>query len=299
MTNTAQGDNAEAPSCRVCGTAAPAVYRRTVRGFRLYGCSDCGAVFVHPQPSTDELLAIYTADYFSRGGKYMPTSVAAEANRQNDLSKIRLVSRYVSSGRVLDVGCGMGGFLEVAREAGYAVAGVEVSEAAAKHVRATINIEVAHSDLPAAGFPPESFDVISLWDVLEHLPAPDATLQQAYRLLRPGGYLFATTGDIASFWARLMGRYWQLLTPPQHLFFFTPVSLQRMINRHGFHTTEILHTGKRATVEFILFKARETFGPLVAPLQALARFVGAGRWSVYVNLRDIMTCVARRPPSRR
>ncbi len=96
-------------------------------------------------------------------------------------------------------------------------------------------------------------------------------------------------------WARITGKYWQLLTPPIHLFFFTSESLSRVLKLNGFITKDFLYLSKVATLEFIMFKAREAFGPAVAPLQWLSRLTGLGNIKFKINTRDIMTCVAKKP----
>ena len=280
--------------CPGCGSQRPASLQFIKDGYSIYRCGDCGLQFVHPQPSVEEILAIYGPDYFRRGNKYsletgVPTS---NPNLENDRTRMRLVKRHKSSGRLLDVGCAMGDFLALARDEGFEVTGVEVASSAADHVRDKLGIEVHNCDLPTAGLPPSSFDIITLWDVIEHLTNPHPTLREAFRLLRPGGVLLASTGDAGALFARIMGKYWHLLTPPQHLFFHSRKSLETLLESHGFSVQEFQAIGKRATLGFILFKARETFGVSVAPLHFLIRLLHLESLPLYLNLHDIMTCIA-------
>ena len=86
----------------------------------------------------------------------------------------------------------------------------------------------------------------------------------------------------------------QLLTPPQHLFFYTPDSLQKMLTKYRYTVINSIYSGKRATLDFVLFKAREAFGPIISPCQYLARVTRFNRLKIYLNLGDIMTCVAEK-----
>jgi SAM-dependent methyltransferase len=292
-----RGDHPPAVSperCPGCGNEKPPSLRFVKDGFSIYRCSDCRLLFVYPQPSEDEILAIYGPDYFRRGNKYSlePGASPSNPNLENDRTRMRLVKRHKSSGRLLDVGCAMGDFLALARNEGFEVTGVEVASSAADYVRRELGIEVHNCDLSTAGLPASSFDIITLWDVIEHLSDPHPTVREAFRLLRPGGVLLASTGDAGALYARIMRKYWHLLTPPQHLFFHSRKSLETLLRIHGFSVREFQSVGKKATLGFILFKARETFGVSVAPLPFLIRFLRLESLPLYLNLHDIMTCVA-------
>lgn len=282
--------------CPLCGATVSFTLRFVKRGFPIYHCGCCQVLFVWPQPTPDELASLYGADYFRRGNKYCGAERATttDPNRDNDLAKLELLRRYQPDGRLLDVGCAMGGFLAVAREQGYDVSGVELSAYAANHARHSLGIEVANCDLLSAGLSAAHYDLITLWDVIEHLADPVATIAEVSRLLRPGGVVALSTGDAGSAWARLSGRYWQLLTPPQHLFYHTESSLRLLLSRQGLDTIEMRHMGKCTTVEFVLFKARETLGAAVAPLAGVARWTGLSHCRVRLNLGDIVTCIARK-----
>ncbi len=283
------------PLCLVCGLEGGVKFRFVRNGYDIYRCCACGLLFVYPQPSSEEIIALYGDDYFKRGNKY---SIAGgrdhDPNRQNDLVKIAILQRYRPSGRLLDVGCGMGGFLEVAREKGYDVSGVEVSEYAAAHIRNELRIEVANCRLSEAGLSSQSYDLVTMWDVFEHIDDPRRTLEEIHRILRPAGLLALSTGNAGSLWARVAGRFWQLLTPPQHLFFFDEKSLRKALELSGFAVKEMRHLGKRSTLDFILFKARETIGPVVSPIWAIVTCLGLNKALMTVNLYDIVTCVAEK-----
>lgn len=284
------------PYCPICNFNNHVTLKFKKEASLIYRCHDCELLFVFPQPQEKDWRAFYSDSYFRRGNKYSPKikSPLHDPNLQNDLVKMKLLNKFKSSGRLLDVGCAKGGFLKVAHEWGFEVEGVDIAESAAEYVRHNLGFKVANCDLPSAGLQVETFDIITLWDVIEHLRNPNPTLAEAYRLLRPGGLIFLSTGDASSIWARLTGRYWQLLTPSQHLFFYTPKSLRKILELNKFTVKRNIHPGKRATLDFILFKAHETFGAVIRPIRYLTRLLRLDQLQVYMNLGDIMTCVAEK-----
>jgi SAM-dependent methyltransferase len=263
--------------------------------YPIYRCSSCELLFVYPQPSKEELGELYSASYFSRGNKYAPElDPKHDPNRLNDQSKVELIKRWCSRGALLDVGCALGGFLAVANEQGFEVEGVEIAEYAAQQARTRLHIKVSNSDIYSAELASESYDVITMWDVIEHLTDPNLALEKIARALRPKGYIAFSTGDVSSAWARLTAKRWQLLTPPQHLYFFSPCSMSGLLKRHGFVVKEIHHQSKWVTVAFVLFKAQESLGSLIKPVSTVVRWSGLEGAKININLGDIMTIVAQK-----
>jgi SAM-dependent methyltransferase len=287
------------PECILCGREGDVGMRFVKNGHPIYRCLTCGLMFVFPQPSSEELVQLYDSDYYRRGDKYL---IGDEAKTESltcdeDAQKLKVVKTYKSAGRLLDVGCAMGGFLSLARREGFDVQGVEVSEFCAQYVKKHHDIDVHNGDLLSAQFHANMFDVVTMWDVLEHLGDPQGAVSEAYRIIRPGGFLCVSTGDSGSVCARIMAKLWHLLTPPQHLFYFTKKSLQKCLVRSSFKVKNLSCPGKQSKLGFILFKAREAFGPLVAPLQFLTRALNLDSFAVHVNLYDIVTCVAQKADS--
>ena len=263
--------------------------------YPIHRCSNCELLFVHPQPSKEELGKLYSASYFSRGNKYAAAlDPKHDPNWLNDQRKAELVKRWCSSGTLLDVGCALGGFLAVAKEQGFQVEGVEIVEYAAEQARTRLHIKVTNSDIYSAELAPESYDVITMWDVIEHLTDPNLALEKIMSALRPKGYIAFSTGDVSSAWARLTGKRWQLLTPPQHLYFFSQRSISGLLKRHGFSVKEMDYQGKWVTAAFVLFKAQESFGSIIKPLSTAIRFSGLQNAKISINLGDIMTVVAQK-----
>ena len=256
-------ESSAVPDCPIClrGRAGGLCYRKN--GYCIYRCPSCGLMFVYPRLSPEDLSAIYDAGYFMRGDKYaLVEKTGIDPNFKNDLKKIETIHQYRKNGRLLDIGCAKGGFLKAAKDKGFEVQGVEISDYAACYARDTLGVLVENCSLTEADFPADHFDVVTMWDVLEHLHNPGETLMEVNRILKKGGHIFITTGDAGSSWARLTGRFWQLLTPPQHLFFFNKKSLEHILAANGFSVRVMTYQGKFVTIGFALFKAFETFGRL-------------------------------------
>ncbi len=279
------------PICKVERTMSPMFKKWT---WDIYPCPSCSVFYVSPQPTDIEIKKIYTGEYFERGGKYEGDFPGGKGARRNHLNKLKYIQKYrpSKSGNILDVGCAKGGFLSIAKEEGYNVVGIDISEEASDFARNELNLDVRTSFLHEAKFPDEHFDVITIWDVLEHLPDPNNILQEVCRILRPDGIIAFSTGDIASFWAKITGSHWQLLTPPQHLFFFSIPSIRKILGRNYFQLLAFKKIGKWVSCDFIGFKANEAFGVLGKLISFFFRIPIFKRKLLYLNLFDTMTCIA-------
>ena len=135
---------------------------------------------------------------------------------------------------LVDVGSGAGFFLKLASETGYAVKGVEISQYAADYSRNNLGIPVFLGELEAAALTPESFDIVTLWHVLEHVRNPKEFLAQVNSLLKDQGLLALEVPNIGSSAARIAGVNWELMSPKEHFYYFNPTTLRRYLEASGF-----------------------------------------------------------------
>jgi SAM-dependent methyltransferase len=157
--------------------------------------------------------------------------------------RVRIVMRYVPYGRLLEIGCATGAFLNgMKKQEGWEVAGVEISDQAAAIARQWYHLDVWTGALEQIDFPENSFDVVTLWDVLEHLPDPIGQLHRVKHLLKSGGYLIVRVPNSASLTAKIFGKYWAGWDAPRHLFVFTPDTLRKMLHSAGY---ELIHQNTR------------------------------------------------------
>ena len=224
-------------ACVVCGTADPQWQFRK-NGHDMVACGACGCLYVGEDPAGIDFEALYGQAYYSGGSDavfadYVGQQAARRAQARFKLATLRyLPPRVPRSGRLLDVGCAAGFFLAEAR-AHYEVQGVELSAWSSQYARERLQLPVFTGTLQQAALPDDHFDVVTLWDVIEHVPDPVPLLAEAARVLKPGGRLVLSTGDWGSAYAQRKGPDWHLMTPPWHLTMFSRATLTRAAARAG------------------------------------------------------------------
>lgn len=205
-------------------------------GFRR--CAACGLVYQAPRPSPAAIGAFYPPDYqpYRKAIEDERWALLRLMRRRKLAERRRLIERHrgVAPGRVLDVGCSTGLFLHEMVLAGWRAQGVELSEGAADYARRRFGLDVFTGMLEDAPLAEGSFDVVTFWDVLEHVYSPSATLALAARLLKPGGLLVVHVPNWDSPERGLFGRYWAGWDPPRHLYVFDRASLSGLMEAAGF-----------------------------------------------------------------
>ena len=209
--------------------------------------------FLNPQPSNEELSAIYTEHYFlsydTDAGRES-VSFLKRATARQYLGEIESF-RGSSSGRLLEVGCGEGDFLAEAEQVGFEVEGVEYSSAACATANRRLKRgRVRQGELEGAQLAAESFDVIVLNDVIEHVRSPAVVLGEIHRLLKPGGTLFLATPSLDSWSARIMGRHW-MEWKPEHLSYFNRESMTGALQRSGFSGVKVQSGWKILSFDYV------------------------------------------------
>jgi 2-polyprenyl-3-methyl-5-hydroxy-6-metoxy-1,4-benzoquinol methylase len=142
---------------------------------------------------------------------------------------------------VLDVGCGGGKYLRFLRDRGYTVAGVEVNHEVVRRLQTEAGLEVYPGLITEAPIPDQSFDVVTLWWVLEHTHDPVGTLRAARRILKPGGTVVVALQNFAALGRVLFGAHWHHLDVPGHLYQFEPATLRSMLRHTGFTPLRVRH----------------------------------------------------------
>lgn len=195
--------------------------------YDLFSCRTCTHRYVYPLPEPDELARYYRRGYWSE----------MEEAGEIDAGVRRLLARLQQEhpgGRVLDVGCAAGRKAAVMRDMGLRVVGLEPYEEGCRLAWESHGLEVTCAYLQDADLPPESFDAVTFFDVIEHVNDPVGDLRAAYGLLKPGGTVYLKVPNMRSWQARLFGKWWAVLDPPRHLHHFTPKSLRQALLTTGF-----------------------------------------------------------------
>jgi SAM-dependent methyltransferase len=244
---TMQAVSTEPAVCPVCGPAPSRLSFRAVD--RLHGfegeyayhrCSGCGLLFMNPRVQPDAAMHVYPQNYAPHAGSALPSDPASLARRVLRWLRGTGIPRPVratlgSTSRVLDVGCGAGEFLsQIQRETGCSVAGLDLSEAAAKRASEVLGTDVFCGTLADAPWAPGSFDLITAWWSLEHMPDPERALMKVHELLKPGGHALIAVPNSRSVVAKLFRGRWYHLDCPRHYHLWTPASLRRLLERTNF-----------------------------------------------------------------
>ncbi len=259
-------------TCALCGSAER-IHLCDVEGYPIARCARCELVQVDVQLSRAELEEIYGEPYFTTEVFHDYVSEAPE-RIEDGARAARTLARIVPGGRLLEVGCATGFFLKPAAEY-YEVTGVEISPFAAEYARKEFGLRVLTGDITEVDLAGEQFDVVTMWNTIEHMADPLEGVRAAASLARPGALLALTTGDVSGPQARRDLRNWNLMSPPYHLFFFSPKTIDLLLAKAGFRLRRIVYDGMVATE-----------GPL-------ASMVGR-RLAMLLGLGNVMTVYAVR-----
>jgi SAM-dependent methyltransferase len=211
-----------------------------IGAFHIFRCRACTGGFADPRDSGVEGQSLYDSSYFETyhtGPMEGPSFALLRYQRLMDSIHSMLDIAGQKSERqlkILDVGCASGYLLDLFRHDGWAAVGVELSPAAVDFARRTLDLQVLQGGFLEAPLPPNEFDLVTMFHVIEHLPEPGAAVEKAYRLLRDKGILFLETPNWDGLGALVRGRHWSHYIPPEHLNYFGPGSLERLLRSNGF-----------------------------------------------------------------
>jgi SAM-dependent methyltransferase len=282
--------------CPTCRDDDALPFRR-LQSYSFRRCRTCGLVYMTPRPTADRLRGLYTGRYFESNNPscgYAAYAADRASLREKAARLLPLVERHGPRGRLLDVGCAFGYTLEVARERGWQVAGVEPAADVAEQTARVLGVPV-ETDLFAARFGDGTFEAVTLWDVIEHLPDPRRALEEVARILAPHGVCSVVTPDLGSRAARLLGTRWEEMQKmPEHIYFFDRASLAVLLRATGFEPLEWTTVGKLMSVEETVSRLIPTAPLFWRPVRVLARGLGLRGRVAYFDPRWKMAVTARR-----
>jgi hypothetical protein len=291
-------------SCILCSASVDSRTALAWRkdGFDIVKCGSCGLVFRNDLPDETALIEIYDEGYFhdqpGRADRHGYADYLRDGplHRANAKRRLRLLARWLPQpGRLLDVGCAAGFFVEQARHAGWDARGIDVSEEMVRWGRTHLRLPLTCATFANAEIAETPLDAITMWDYIEHSIDPRSDLAKASEHLHPGGILGLSTGNIGALSARLAGRRWHLLTPEHHNFFFDKRTLSRLLDDTGFDVLEARSRASLYSLSHVLYKLA-ALRPL-APMRTAGERLGRSRIAaagIPINLYDIITVVARR-----
>jgi SAM-dependent methyltransferase len=274
--------------CPICGAREAQSFAFSKWSVDIMECLECGSASA-AVPIDFNPEEIYTESYFQGGQKdgYGDYASAEQVIRREFRSSLRQLERSgVRKGRLLEIGSAYGFFLREA-EPDFQGIGIEVSSDAREYGRRMgVNLFASISDSEVIGGKP--YSALVLLDCIEHLEDPYETLRSASQLLGDQASILITTGDWGSFFARKTKSHWRLMTPPQHLHFFTREGMERLLSRIDFEIVSFEHPGRLIPIGLAAYQAFERLG---LPLQVPKRL---NRLGLPLNLFDCMRVVARR-----
>lgn len=242
--------------CALCGSEQGRPMFR-VDGSLIVRCTRCDLVRAATRPAAPRL--VYDADYYASDcakGGYANYVLDASINQLTFTERLRDIERRVGGkGRLLDVGCALGDFVAAAVEAGWDAEGVEISAYAAAEARAR-GLAVRSGTLEELRLPDASYDIITLYDVIEHVADPLATLHEIRRVLKPGGLLHIVTPNVGGLQARLLGRHWYHYKPGEHLAYFSPRTLRALVERTDLAWLGWAPSGSYVTISYVFNRLR-------------------------------------------
>ena len=207
----------------------------TKKDFHICECLNCGLLYTMPRPSKEKIGAYYKSDeYYSHQENkkgFVPRLYEA-IKKINLKHKFRLASRDLPVGKLLDIGCGVGDFLHVAENKGWQCTGVEPSEEAREIARQRIKGDLLYSE-DLEQLPDQSFDLITMWHVLEHVDDLKWQVAQLQRLIKPNGRIVIAVPNYRSYDGRFYNAYWAAYDVPRHLNHFNKTVITKMFKTSG------------------------------------------------------------------
>jgi 2-polyprenyl-3-methyl-5-hydroxy-6-metoxy-1,4-benzoquinol methylase len=298
-----------APACLACGssTLRPAC---TIREFTFVRCRSCKTCFCRNPVQAERTAALYKDETYFQNPEFEKPKDGGYHGYKNYLDDrahifekfaavIERLEGISAPGRLLDVGAGPGFLLAVARQRGWEALGLDLNPWASRYAQRELDVEVRTETLDEAAFRPGEFDAVTMMDLLEHVPDPEALVARAASVVREGGVLAILTPDGGSPVSRLLGARWpEIQRAPEHLVLFSVRGLSRLVERHGFQVVSWHSVGKTSSVATL-------FADIAPALPASCRGLGRavansalGHWTFNVDPHTKFCLYARRLPDR-
>lgn len=256
---------------------------------QIVECRHCELVYANPRWSTDDVMDAYSA---VQDETYVEERLGRELTFRHHLRDMERAIGPADGRALLDVGAYIGVFVEAAAAAGWQAQGVEPSEwAAAEAQRRGLDVQVGTLD--NADLVEESFDVVTMWDVIEHLADPAAELDKARRLLRPGGWLVVHTMDIDAPFSRLAGSRWPWLMD-MHLYYFSRRTLRCMLSEHGYNVVWDGAQRRYLSLGYLASRVAGMNGAFGRLARSLVGGLGLRHSAIPVNFGDLRTYISQR-----
>lgn len=285
-----QGMGLEEVGCDLCGADDKQRYECIApHADHIVQCKQCGLVYTSPRPVLGRFSEASAAD----PSVWRPPEVLQARQVAYFKNLLTELSHWRQGGSLLDIGCGHGFFLDLARQMGFNVSGVELQDSIARYARETLRLDVTAGDLFDANYPGGSFEVVTAIALLEHVPSPRKLLLETHRILKRGGMLLLVVPNIESWKAKHWASWWQ----PWHFFHFSPESIRSLLTVCGFTIERLTvdleaHLGRKRFEKRRIFlytylgwaiRALRRCTSVVAVQRLVGKLVGAAGITVYAR----------------
>jgi 2-polyprenyl-3-methyl-5-hydroxy-6-metoxy-1,4-benzoquinol methylase len=298
------------------------------QAYRLVRCCSCGLGYLNPRPNEQSIGRFYPDEYewyhppirrnsrwngvrqylrrlvmsrcygnppaLTGWGERMLAAATTPWHQPTPESMTGLP--YQGEGRLLDFGCGSGWYAHRMQQLGWAVTGMDFNKQAVVRAEKRFGIPMLVGTLPHPEVAPASFDVVTMNNVLEHVHRPHDVIASAGEALRPGGYVMVSLPNLASWGFRVFGENWWGLQLPQHLLYFTPDTLRRLLESHGLEVRQMNIIGQAGWMRRTLAACRHCKSP--SPFASFGKLRGVSsaltRWSVWQGGGDLLQALAYR-----
>jgi 2-polyprenyl-3-methyl-5-hydroxy-6-metoxy-1,4-benzoquinol methylase len=252
-------------------------------------------MFADLQIYDEDLSGFYNKNYFS-GDEYVDYMADRRVLQKNFKNRLKVIQKFTDPSRhrtILEIGCAYGFFLDIAKDVFDEVKGIDITEEGTRFARNQLGLDVIKADFLNHDFGMRGFDVVCMWDTIEHLRSPHLFIGKISNLMKSGGILALTTGDIGSLTARIRKEKWRFIKPPEHLHYFSRSTLNKLLDHHGFEILHYGYCGNYLSLGNITYKLL-VLNKRAPKIYDLLVKTGFDRFFMYINLFDIMNIVARR-----
>jgi 2-polyprenyl-3-methyl-5-hydroxy-6-metoxy-1,4-benzoquinol methylase len=276
--------------CIVCGSNKfDSLYRGILR------CNTCGHSFAELDMSETEFQKIYNGGYF-QGDEYLNYIDDKDVLQKNFRKRLKTLKKYLENGTynsLLEIGCAHGFFLELAEKLIEDVTGIDVTKDGTEYAREILHLNAIHGDFLQHDFGDKKFDIVCMWDTIEHLRSPHLYIKKISDHMNPGGIIAITTGDIESSMSRIRKEKWRLIHPPTHVHYFSKKSITFLLQNYGFSVIHQSYCGFFRSSSNIAHNVL-LFGPEKKFLYNLLKWISVKKFHIYLNLYDILFIIAKK-----
>jgi len=254
--------------CNLCGANDVRTIRQSTGEGRIVQCRRCDLAYVSPRLAHDPRQQYQSEEYHEKGA--LATGRPGYTSYSSDYPVLfpyfgrvaQEIARIKPGARILEIGAASGYFLDQARRAGMRPEGIEPSKSCQRIIRDELRLPVVAGSLEEAAVDPGTYDVIAMFQTIEHLDDPRGGLLKMARWLKPGGLIVVTTPNRAGWFARLTGKRWFEYKPREHLYYFDSTTIAKMLESVGFDRIVVRRDPNRYPVSFFFERFRRYYPPL-------------------------------------